>query len=70
VAFFDTYPPANLANYNGAWGVYPFLPSGTILISDIEGGLILTRENPDGNGTWLPPDVTLNQRVYLPLIWK
>ncbi|MDQ3249980.1 MAG: SpaA isopeptide-forming pilin-related protein, partial [Chloroflexota bacterium] len=30
--------------FNGAWGVYPFLPSGTILVSDIEGGLFILRE--------------------------
>ena len=70
IAFFDTYPLANLPNYNGAWGVYPYLPSGTILISDIEGGLILVRESQKGNGTSLPPGETLNQRVYLPLVFR
>ena len=29
----------------GAWGVYPFLPSGNILISDIENGLFVLRDN-------------------------
>lgn len=27
--------------FNGAWGAYPFLPSGLILISDIQSGLVV-----------------------------
>lgn len=42
-AFFDTYLGSDSANFNGAWGVYPFLPSGNLLISDIERGLIVVR---------------------------
>ncbi len=48
-AFFDTFPSSNSANFNGAWGVYPFLPSGNILVSDIEAGLWILRES--GNST-------------------
>jgi choice-of-anchor B domain-containing protein len=44
LGYFDTYPTANSATFNGAWGVYPFLPSGNILISDIQRGLIVVRE--------------------------
>jgi choice-of-anchor B domain-containing protein len=44
LAYFDTYPTANSATFNGAWGIYPFLPSGNILISDIQRGLIVVRE--------------------------
>ena len=40
-AYFDTYPPDDAAHYNGLWGVYPYLPSGTILGSDIEKGLFV-----------------------------
>jgi choice-of-anchor B domain-containing protein len=36
--FFDTHPEW-VTGQRGTWGVYPFLPSGTILISDIETGL-------------------------------
>lgn len=38
------YPTAsrNLKqNYEGAWGVYPFLPSGNILVSDMQEGLFV-----------------------------
>jgi hypothetical protein len=36
---YDTYPQNNSGNYNGAWGVYPFLPSGNTIISDMSTGL-------------------------------
>lgn len=35
---FDT-DPINSSGYNGAWGCYPFLPSGKIIVSDISTGL-------------------------------
>ena len=44
LSFFDTYPETNGTTFNGAWGVYPYLPSGNILISDIQRGLIVVRE--------------------------
>jgi choice-of-anchor B domain-containing protein len=44
-AFLDTYLADNAAEFNGAWGVYPFLPSGNLLISDIERGLVIVRES-------------------------
>jgi choice-of-anchor B domain-containing protein len=57
-AFFDTFPendggtefpPSHpehkgQASFNGAWGVYPFLPSGNILISDMVRGLFVLKE--------------------------
>jgi len=45
VGFFDTFPFADSASFNGAWGVYPFLPSGIILVSDINSGLYILRDN-------------------------
>ncbi len=42
VAYFDTYPENTMYNgYAGCWGVYPFLPSGNILVSDMEHGLFI-----------------------------
>ncbi len=38
VGNFDTYIPQN-QGFNGAWGAYPYLPSQTILVSDIGSGL-------------------------------
>ncbi len=43
IASIDTYPNDDSPNFNGSWSNYPFLPSGTIAISDIERGLFLVR---------------------------
>lgn len=50
--YFDTYPASSMAGFDGAWGVYPFLPSGTLAVSDISGGLFLLREQrpPEPSG--------------------
>ena len=41
VASYDTYPLSNGNSYKGAWGVYPLLPSGNILVSDMQYGLFV-----------------------------
>ena len=38
---YDTYIPNNHTSYKGAWGVYPYLPSGNIIVSDMQTGLYL-----------------------------
>ncbi len=41
IAYYDTYLQNNgngYSGYHGAWGTYPFLPSGCLLVSDIENG--------------------------------
>ena len=40
VGNWDTFLDAGLG-YNGAWGAYPFLPSGNILIGDVNNGLFV-----------------------------
>jgi choice-of-anchor B domain-containing protein len=52
VAWFDTHPdddatPSGRPTFNGLWSNYPFLPSGTILGSDIERGLFVWRVGPE-----------------------
>ena len=42
VGAFDTYPGGN-EDFHGCWGVYPFLPSGNIIASDIEFGLYVVK---------------------------
>lgn len=39
VGRYDTSPLFSGSGFNGAWGAYPWLPSGHILVSDIETGL-------------------------------
>ena len=41
VASYDTYPLDGGNSYKGAWGVYPLLPSGNILVSDMQYGLFV-----------------------------
>jgi len=39
--FFDTYPAGDQRVFDGAWSVYPFLPSGNIIVSDMSSGLFV-----------------------------
>jgi len=48
LAKFDTDKSISGANSGGAWGVYPFLPSGNVLISDIKKGLFVVGIQKDG----------------------
>ena len=41
VGFFDIYPVDDASEFNGAWSVYPFFPSGVVAVSGIEQGLFL-----------------------------
>jgi choice-of-anchor B domain-containing protein len=40
VGQYDTYPGGGLI-YDGAWGCYPFLPSGNVVVSDMSTGLYM-----------------------------
>ncbi len=44
--YLDTFSPADNSGsvFQGAWGAYPFFPSGTIAISDIGNGLHMIRD--------------------------
>ncbi len=47
-AYYDTYtlnPPGGYTGFHGCWGVWPFLPSGNILVSDISEGLFVMNTN-------------------------
>ncbi|MCK8523643.1 choice-of-anchor B family protein [Aquimarina sp. D1M17] len=44
IGFFDTFPSGDTANFSGAWNVYPFFESGNIVISDINSGFLLVKE--------------------------
>jgi choice-of-anchor B domain-containing protein len=44
VAYFDTDPfRPNTPGFNGAWNIYPFFKSGSIIISSIEQGLFVVK---------------------------
>jgi len=42
VGNYDTYPGGD-GGFNGAWGAYPYFPSGTIVVSDISNGLFVLK---------------------------
>lgn len=44
IARYDSSPLSG-NGFNGAWGAYPWLPSGNILVTDIEGGLFVLGVN-------------------------
>ncbi len=41
IAFFDTLPANDDLFGSGAWSVYPYFPSGTIIVSDLTNGLFI-----------------------------
>ena len=43
IASLDTYLATDDASFNGMWSNYPYLPSGTIIMSDIQQGLVLAK---------------------------
>lgn len=47
MGYYDTFEPNHHESYMGAWGVYPFLPSGNVLISDMQTGLYVFEVNYD-----------------------
>ena len=59
IGLFDTYPVSDSTAFAAAWGVYPFLPSGTLLVSDSDTGLYLledrTRESRAGKLSFSTP---------------
>ena len=45
VGRFDTYPSSDGNGFPGNWGVFPFLPSGNIALSDIDSGFYMVADN-------------------------
>ena len=64
IGYFDIYPANNNANFNGAWHVYPYFPSGVVIVSGIEQGLFILQPNlssgptPTPTNTPIPPTPT------------
>lgn len=45
VGRFDTYPASDNVGFPGNWGVYPYLPSGNLALSDIDSGFYMVADN-------------------------
>ena len=43
LAYFDTMPLSDLPEFNGAWAAYPFLPSGNVIVGNMDGGFFIVR---------------------------
>jgi choice-of-anchor B domain-containing protein len=43
VGFFDIYPADDAPEFNGAWSVFPFFASGSVVVNGIEQGLFVLR---------------------------
>ncbi len=41
--FFDTFTGNNTASFDGVWSVYPYFPTGKIIVNDINSGLFIIR---------------------------
>jgi len=56
---YDTFPDSldQSATYTGAWSVYPYFPSGKIIIGDMVSGLFVI--DLGGSGTGVPPQKSL-----------
>jgi len=69
--FLDTSPVSSRATFNGAWGAYPFFPSDTIAVSDIENGLFLardlTRNVPQGRFEFEAPSYAVEEAATVAL---
>jgi len=78
VGYFDVVPGADGSGFSGAWSVYPFLPSGNVIVSGIEQGLFVVR--PTGRAASEPvptscrpgPDhlCLLGNRYYVDVDWS
>lgn len=56
VGNYDTWP-GNDGGYRGAWGAYPYLPSGILLVNDINSGLYVLKVDYK-QACWLEGKVT------------
>lgn len=67
---YDTYPSSGGGTYNGAWGVYPYLPSGNVIVSDMATGLYICKFTPPTTKTeddgLTPADFYLSQNYPNP----
>ena len=64
VAHYD-HSPFSGNGFNGAWGTYPYLPSGLIISSDIEGGLFVLQPTYV-HACWLEGTIT-DQSTTMPV---
>lgn len=61
MGYFDSFPGANFADFDGAWSVYPYFASKNILISDMSGGLFIVKESENmATSDWTSSDFQIS----------
>lgn len=55
-SYFDTFDGVNDSFFQGSWGVYPLLPSGIVLVSDMNNGLFIV--DPFGKSYSVKPETS------------
>ncbi|HYO15087.1 MAG TPA: choice-of-anchor B family protein [Thermoanaerobaculia bacterium] len=74
IAFFDIVPQSEESGFDGAWNVYPFFGSGSIIVSGIGQGLYVLRERQERlPATCKPgPDTlcALGNRLIIEADWR
>jgi choice-of-anchor B domain-containing protein len=65
VGWLDTYPSRNGNAYNGAWNCFPFFPSGTVILSDIQSGLFIMDPSEALTREAAPATYTITRGVAL-----
>ena len=74
IGHFDTYPDSDNPGFAGAWGPYPLLPSGIVLVSDRQRGLFVFEVMGEavpalstvGSPMFSPPTLIQTSRRYQP----
>lgn len=66
VGYYDTSEDYSGSGFNGAWGAYPWLPSGNILVTDIETGLYILE--PKYTNACFVEGVVTDSNTGLPLV--
>lgn len=52
VGYYDTSPFSFTSSFQGAWGAYPYFPSGKIAVSDMEEGMFILDTDYPRAGYW------------------
>jgi choice-of-anchor B domain-containing protein len=65
---YDTDPTPSTGSYKGAWGCYPYLPSGNVLISDMQTGLYVFHFD-DGTPVELSSFTAAASENFVNLYW-
>lgn len=61
IAYFDTHPASDVAQFVGTWSNYPFFESGVVILSNIEDGLYIVRPNLP---TQVDPTIVFDTATY------